>query len=694
MDNHGGKHDLKLTESNYANSTITGCTNSGDGCHGPSYSTDIATYHPNSGCLSGPCHTSASRPSKKMPFTCMDCHNGTYIGAVDAVGLTDASPIGHYSNAVHTIGAMDTTMSVWGGTYSAPCSTCHNPTGAGSINGEYRQHQNLNGRIDETTCSDCHNYNAAIKTIVTDANRDNTCEACHTAGVLPGKETHSLTQPSAPGTESAGVGTCVNAPCHIHTTNDLHQLHKSNNSGNPNGCTMTGCHSTTAQGLKPTPSGCGAGGSCHTTDPHSALKHYNAYAGPKSAECKPCHDNTDIRVNHKQQCELCHNNPSFPNLLGEGAPTNSVECLDCHKSATHAGPVGSKNYLPLSDHGIGTEASHTVAGSQANETTTTLGNTYACDTCHDMDVNAEHDKGSASFPNVPATYSTKCVACHKVRVQSWADGWSPRSCAKCHTSKHTGYTAAHDSGGFGASCQTSLTAGTAEIESFDSTTAPAWPATGWTRTIVYGATNWVTSSLNVTSAPNAARFAPATAVVSAAYFQKTFDLRDYTNPQISFWYRRINMDATVDYSGVKYSIDGGTTWVNIMPRNYVASGTSRRDRRPRQRAFGRDHLAAVGGQRDHQVRGPGQRDERGRQLRQHHDHGSRRPGVPQRPKRRCHPRRLDRRGHDGRYDEMHDLPYGQHSDSDDQELRRRGVPRRCPQRRPHSDQQPRVRELS
>jgi hypothetical protein len=88
---------------------------------------------------------------------------------------------------------------------------------------------------------------------------------------------------------------------------------------------------------------------------------------------------------------------------------------------------------------------------------------------------------------------------------------------------------------------------------------------------VYATSNWWTSTLNKTSSPNGARWIAASTSVNGAYFQKSFDLRDYTNPKISFWYTRNNMDATVDYSGVKYSADGGTTWVNILPRNYVST---------------------------------------------------------------------------------------------------------------------------
>ena len=94
---------------------------------------------------------------------------------------------------------MDTTITA-GGTYGAACRTCHNPAGAGSISGEYRQHQGLNG-VGDTTCYECHNYNAAIQTIVTDEVRDDTCESCHNATVMPGKEMHATTAPYVAGVE-------------------------------------------------------------------------------------------------------------------------------------------------------------------------------------------------------------------------------------------------------------------------------------------------------------------------------------------------------------------------------------------------------------------------------------------------------------------------------------------------------------
>ena len=59
--NHGGKHELNLAGSNYVNATISGCMDAGAGCHEPTEgsndSTNVASYHPNSGCAEGPCHT-------------------------------------------------------------------------------------------------------------------------------------------------------------------------------------------------------------------------------------------------------------------------------------------------------------------------------------------------------------------------------------------------------------------------------------------------------------------------------------------------------------------------------------------------------------------------------------------------------------------------------------------------------------
>ena len=332
--NHGGKHLLNAAASAYNNSTMTGCTNSGTGCHGPSLGTSIATYHPNSGCVDGPCHTSADKPTHHQTFVCGDCHDSTYAGAPDTTALADIAPSGHYSETTHTATGLSATVSA-GGTYTATCVTCHNPVSATLPDGLYTQHQGLGSGLGSTTCADCHNKNAAVSAIVSDATRTNTCAACHTAGVLPTMVAHGTSAPVAAGTEADGAGSCATAGC--HATTDLHALHANNALGAANGCTMAGCHDATKQGVKPTAKGCGAAGDCHTgaVHPAEATKHTTL----ASSACTVCHAVGDLKAVHggAASCATCHGNPTYPTL-----PTGKLECTSCHNGVA----VGTHPYTP------------------------------------------------------------------------------------------------------------------------------------------------------------------------------------------------------------------------------------------------------------------------------------------------------------------------------------------------------------
>ena len=113
--NHGGKHEFDIDTNDYNDTTITGCTNSGAGCHGadPTGMTgtgDIVDYHPAgaASCLAGGCHTSADKATATQPHTCSSCHDGTFDNALDTVALTDAAPAGHYGETTHTAASMTT----------------------------------------------------------------------------------------------------------------------------------------------------------------------------------------------------------------------------------------------------------------------------------------------------------------------------------------------------------------------------------------------------------------------------------------------------------------------------------------------------------------------------------------------------------------------------------------------------------
>ncbi len=96
--------------SDFDAASSTGCTNSGAGCHGSELTNgDFTMYHPNSGCTTGACHTSASKAAFAATYdgdsTCASCHDSNYAGAPDVVALVSAVPNGHYDETSHEASA-------------------------------------------------------------------------------------------------------------------------------------------------------------------------------------------------------------------------------------------------------------------------------------------------------------------------------------------------------------------------------------------------------------------------------------------------------------------------------------------------------------------------------------------------------------------------------------------------------------
>ncbi|NTU72060.1 MAG: hypothetical protein HGB10_09620 [Coriobacteriia bacterium] len=153
--NHGSATAHTFTSaSDHVAAANTGCTNSGAGCHG-SESTygSFVDYHPNTGCMSGACHTSASKATYTGDHECVSCHNGNYTNAPDVVSLDAVTPNGHYSETTHTATGMTTSLNA-GGTQSATCNDCHNATSATTVDDLYAQHQGIgavNQPATETT---------------------------------------------------------------------------------------------------------------------------------------------------------------------------------------------------------------------------------------------------------------------------------------------------------------------------------------------------------------------------------------------------------------------------------------------------------------------------------------------------------------------------------------------------------------
>ncbi len=269
--NHGSAtaHGFSAA-SDYDNGTVTGCTNSGAGCHGTetTYSSFV-DYHPASGCTTGPCHTSAD----KATFT-VDLRRRRHVCGLPRRQLRRRAGRGraHFGHArralqrddTHTGWMFDTSVTA-GGTASATCSDCHSPLDVGGMGQLYHQHQALPAPYNDTTCSDCHNANANVSAVVTTGWPARDCTSCHTLGVLPTMAQHG-SAPVVNGTVGTYQGvSCVVSGC--HATSDLHELHQ-NAAG---GCSLTGCHDYALQAAKPTATSCGAGQACHTGEPHLHL---------------------------------------------------------------------------------------------------------------------------------------------------------------------------------------------------------------------------------------------------------------------------------------------------------------------------------------------------------------------------------------------------------------------------------------
>lgn len=429
----GHGHELDLANSNYNNTTIAGCTNSGSGCHGTSAGTDYQVYHPASGCVTGACHTAANKDNAQFdnPNTCQNCHGGgalLFSGAPDAVGLADTA--GHYNETTHTATGQSTQVKgTTNGTASALCSDCHNGVSAG-IDGLYPQHQGV--RTGSLTCSDCHNKNAAIQGIVTDATRTDTCAACHNGTIVEAQHSSS----NAPVVTGTGVG-CQTTGC--HTTSDLHTLHKDA----AGGCNLSGCHDYTKQGIKPTSTTCGTAQACHNASPtHPGEDAAHDATSKDVAGCIRCHEVTDIRTQHSDDCSICHN--AGANLGGTVGIT--ANCVDCHDGYTANGdvyynPADTPDYqyhynYYASSHTESANISGTNWGTTSygvtldrfftgGTTADTTGHGYevACSACHTTDMMVEHTKTTVGFSTVPGTYADVCVACHEIKVDAFVSPW-------------------------------------------------------------------------------------------------------------------------------------------------------------------------------------------------------------------------------------------------------------------------------
>lgn len=554
-----GSHELDVVNSNYNDATEAGCTNSGAGCHGVDTEADYGTpYHPDTGCATGACHASATYPSTNFatPPVCQDCHNGTYVNAPDVSVLAQSGAGGHYNETTHSATPAGTVSA--GGTYTAACSDCHNPVNATGIDGLYNQHQGLDS-VGDVTCSGCHNKNAAIQALITGSTRVDTCNACHTAAVLPAMVQHG---PTAPAVAGQPVGGCSAGISGCHENIDIHFLHRNDATGNPNGCLMSGCHDATKQAFRPTLTSCGATGACHTGEAHPNAAAAHDASTQDNGGCIDCHEQPDIRDQHSDNCSLCHNSGTN---VGDPAGPNTADCITCHGDE-----VGTHSYTgrtSASEHYSTNLETHTgeFVGKESPLTGTVVApggwgaNNYsiACSSCHLTDLMDEHALSSATFGSVPGTNPDKCVACHKQAVDNFAADWSwNKRCDECHTGsaslapvRHTEMGSKHDATGLGT--PSTYVTSTRFTDDFTSTSFGWTNISGtWSRRTSEGSDN--SPCMRSASSTTVQRVRNSTAINTSGY----------TSAKLSFWYKE-SLSNSSEYLTVSYGTASGGPWTEL-----------------------------------------------------------------------------------------------------------------------------------
>lgn len=372
----------------YSATTETGCTNSGANCHGADVTHEdmSAEYHNDPGCLTGVCHLSSSYNTyKTQNFAnntaynndCVTCHSGTYASSPRRAPLTGVYPNGHYSETTHTATGTNfsaTVKGTAGGTATATCTNCHNPT-LTSPNGLYAQHQNITPVAgspygSSINCGECHNDTRSYGSIESSMAvkwTNNKCEDCHKVGGT--SPMHGTVAPSVLDTQTISCG-ASGANC--HTSKDLHVIHQ-NAAG---GCGLTDssgakCHDFTKQAFVPTAQSCGAGGACHTT--------YNM--------------NTAIPT-HTKSMETTDHAPTSGNLVQANMTFQGYTCTSCHIVTKADGGL-------IAEHGLATASMTTVPGN-------------VCRNCH----------------NNPSSYVASSIATGWGAPNNFKD--TGGACSSCH----------------------------------------------------------------------------------------------------------------------------------------------------------------------------------------------------------------------------------------------------------------------
>lgn len=441
----GRVHDFTKA-SDYKIESESGCTNSGEGCHGSETKyTDFNDYHPEADCTTChdyegvgciPCH-------KPREHECQVCHDGSLEAAPDRVKLTDPYPRGHYRETTHT--AMGTEMDqvmrgAEDGRAKAKCKDCHSRslvaahTGVPVVEGsEYGT---------DIGCGECHNDLRSFgqAEVLSDWEKRR-CEDCHKTN--SSSAMHSATVASS--IEATGALGCGETGSGCHEDTNLHSLH----ADSPKTCGgraskgEPGCHNLEVEAHAPTARGCGgsADTGCHQgyvnddfsheddTEKHSPEDRDAALnIAFHATACGECHfmepDGVSLTIEHNRatsarsndsnSCQNCHNDPASEQTIADKWPESdtAAACDACHGSG-------------------GLDAPHAANLSALHVAENSSGCADSGDGCHpDSDLQAIGD------PIDGGLHGT-CLRCH---AKSQGDGnavWNPadKSCGaggSCH----------------------------------------------------------------------------------------------------------------------------------------------------------------------------------------------------------------------------------------------------------------------
>ena len=323
----------------------SGCTNSGDGCHGSDeHRRDFNAYHPETACKTCheytgvgciPCHGPSQRE-------CTGCHDGTMEGVSDCVRLSDPYPQGHYRESLHTAMGTDMTAimrTAEGGEAKATCGDCHSRdlkaahTGVPEVDGsDYGT---------DVGCAECHNdvQSGALEQVKTDW-ESHRCEDCHGEDVRAPMHAADFAPASVEGSGTAG---CGDTGIGCHAGNKLHALHPnapatcsgSAEEGEP------GCHDLTVQAPRPTQNACGTGeNTCHPAYLNTEYSHekdgevHSAANGRQGASTL-----TDPASGVTLTCAVCHSMDIGDEHTRPGSALGADSCLGCHNANENTAAV-------------------------------------------------------------------------------------------------------------------------------------------------------------------------------------------------------------------------------------------------------------------------------------------------------------------------------------------------------------------